>query len=193
MLSWQYRFHLSDAAVCALLLFLGTFLRIINKVAKSEIIAGILKCLPSNVSKCRKLLNVKENHFEKLVSCVKCDTVYNFEACCEKSGGKVVSKRCTHVEFQYHPYSAYRKPCGALLLKQVKIFSKQFCYPYRTYCYLSIITSLEHLLSRKDILSYCEHWRNRKSKQDVLMMDVYGMIFKLWIKEIFSRYPIHLD
>lgn len=88
------------------------------------------------------------------------------------------SKKCPHVEFPNHPMLFYRKPCGTLLLKEVKMGCKQFCYPFRNYCFKSIVDSLKQLLLREEFISKCEHWRKRQSTPGVLE-DVYdGQVWK---------------
>ena len=173
LLSWQYRFHLSDAAVCALLLFIKGFLSIINIVVRSDLISSIIDCLPNTVGKCRTLLGISESSFRTFVCCRKCDSLYDFQDCIDKSfGGRATSRKCPHVEFPNHPRMFFRKPCDTLLLKEVRFGSKKFYYPYRKFCYKSIAESLAQLLSRTGFIERCEHWRNRQGTVDELE-DVY--------------------
>ena len=67
LLSWQYRFHLSDAAIGALLLFIKGFLSIINAAIRSDLISSIIDCLPNTVGKCWTLLGVNESSFRTYV------------------------------------------------------------------------------------------------------------------------------
>lgn len=131
----------------------------------------MLTFIPNTVRKCRDLLGVKKT-FQTFVCCTKCNALYEFENCYEKVHGKQVSRRCTHIEYQNHPMAGYRRRCNALLLKEVKIGSKLFHYPFRTYCYKSVIESMKHFLSRKGFSAKCEHWRNREIVQGSLQ-DVY--------------------
>lgn len=51
-------------------------------------------------------------------------------------------------------------------------------YAYKTYCYKSIIDSLETLLKRSGLEEQCEKWKSRKIDND-LYADVYdGQIWK---------------
>ena len=107
-LLWQYRFHLSDATVCALLLFIKGFLSIINIVVRSYLVNN---CLPNTVGKCT-LLSISESSFHTFVCCRKCDSLYDFLDCIDKSfGGRATSRKCPHVEFPNHPRMFFRKPC----------------------------------------------------------------------------------
>lgn len=146
-LSWQYRFHLSDVAVSALLMLIGALLTMMNIVVKSDLISAMLTCLPNTVAKCQHLLGVK-NFFQTIVCCKKCNALYQFKNCFDKINGKLVSKRCTHIEFPNHSMPSFRrKQCGVLLLKEVRIGSKCFNYPFRNYCYKILIESLNLTIS----------------------------------------------
>ena len=64
-------------------------------------------------------------------------------------------------------------------MKTVELASKKkLLYPYLTYCYLGIETTLQILLLRPSFVRECNKWRTRKVKSDVLQ-DVYdGKIWK---------------
>ena len=112
---------------------------------------------PKSVTQCRKILKISENSFEKYVSCAKCRSIYKYDMCIERSlRGKLTSKRCPYIVFPKHPQTFRRKPC-AFLLKEVKYGPKTFCYPYRTYCWKSIIDTLHGLLPRPGFLNKCEN------------------------------------
>ena len=159
-LSWQYRFHLPDTVVSALLMFISAFLTVLNVMVKSDLISAVIRILPTTVNKCRSLLGVKEN-FQTYVCCKKCNTLYQLDKCLDKINGKLVSKRCIHIDFPNHPMPSFRrKKCDALLLKDVRIGSKHFHYPFRNFCYKSLTQSLTLLLSRENFIAKCEHWRH---------------------------------
>lgn len=172
LLSWQYRFHLSDTAVSALVIFIASFLTLLNAVVNSKFLFSMLTCLPRTVSMCRNMLGVKKS-FQTFVCRVKCNSLYELGSCFDKLNGKPASKRCVHVEYPNHPMVHFRsKKCGTLLLKEVKIGSKQFHYPFRNYCYKSLKESLNRLMCRKDFITNCELWRNREHVPHVLE-DIY--------------------
>ena len=58
ILTWQYRFFVSNNAVSALLVFLKVLFMSINKVVRSPVLEHILVLLPTTVAMCRKLLKV---------------------------------------------------------------------------------------------------------------------------------------
>ena len=107
-LSWQYRFHLPDTVVSALLMFISAFLTVLNVMVKSDLISAVIRILPTTVNKCRSLLGVKEN-FQTYVCCKKCNTLYQLDKCLDKINGKLVSKRCIHIDFPNHPMPSFRR------------------------------------------------------------------------------------
>ena len=103
---------------------------------------------------------------------MKCSEVYTFEDSVERIGSKILSMHCSHVAYLQHPRASFRHPCGALLMKEVRMGSKNFFYPFKAFCYKSIIESLRELCSRTGFLEKCELWRNNHSRNN-LLTDVY--------------------
>lgn len=130
--------------------------------------------VPSSLYKMRRMLNgVKE--FTRYIVCRKCSSVYKLEDCKDRNGRV---RKCQFVLFPNHPQSHMRKPCDMLLLKSVELPSnKKILYPYLTYCYLSIETSLQAMLLRPSFLTECNKWRTRTVKNNVLQ-DIYDG--RLW-------------
>ena len=90
----------------------------------------------------------------------------------------ITSKRCPQVAFPTHPQASHRQACGALLLRQVKCGSRMLYYPFKTYCWKSIIDTIQGFLSQPNFLHKCEHWRARDSQIGV-MHDIYdGRVWK---------------
>ena len=135
ILTWQYRFFLSDNAISALFTFLQILFTILNKAVQSKLLESLTTMLPSNVSACRKLLNTDGNMFTKYACCVKCCAIYPICESVVTTGTKIASKCCSHVEFPNHPHLVHRRPCGTVLMKEVKVGSKQFFYPFKVFCY----------------------------------------------------------
>lgn len=173
LLSWQSKFNLSDSAIRALLQFIVILLSLLNKVIGSQLLSALTVALPKSCIQCRSILKISDKTFKKYVSCVKCCSIYSMEECVEKDlRGKQVSKRCPYIRFPTHPQTQYRQICGSLLLKEVKYGHKNFCYPFRTFCWKSIIDTLHGLLSRPGFLQNCEHWRTRYT-QSSFLLDIY--------------------
>lgn len=116
--------------------------------------------------------------FTKYACCVKCDEVYPLDDCVERIGSRKTSSKCSHISFPNHPRGVDRRPCGALLMKEVQMGSKLFFYPLKTFCYKSIIESVRELCARSGFLQKCESWRNRVI-EDSVFMDIYdGQVWK---------------
>ena len=71
------------------------------------------------------------------------------------------------VEFPNHVQARMREPCGKSLMKAVKTSKgSQYLAPFRTYCYRSLVDSLQNLLNRPNIMEACEQWRSRSVNSD---------------------------
>ena len=81
--------------------------------------------------------------------------------------------------FPNHPQAQHRKPCGAVLMKNVKSSNgKVLLYPKLIYTYKSITESLQELLRNPGFSVKCEAWRKRPTRVDYYY-DVYdGEIWK---------------
>lgn len=106
----------------------------------------------------------------KYVVCPKCGTLYNFDDCYVLHHRKRVSKNCTFVESPNHRQHFCRTECGESLLREVALKSGQtILYPFKVYCYQSVIGTLK-----------CELWRER-SIPDGFLADVFdGCVWKEW-------------
>ena len=76
MLTWQYRFYLSNNAVSAILAFIKILISILNKIVQSQHLDHVLGVIPTTVFMCQKLLKANEELFMKFSLCVKCSEIY---------------------------------------------------------------------------------------------------------------------
>ena len=128
ILLFQAKFYISDAAIIYLLKFMHMFLCLLNIL---NVVDGFK--FPLTIHSLVKFLKVPDV-FEKLVVCVKCNSVYRIQECIQQAS---VSKYCQYKEF---PNSRRAKHCGCLLLKTVEIAGgKKILYPLKLYCYQSIV------------------------------------------------------
>lgn len=96
------------------------------------------------------------------IVCPECDCIYDYDSCFEYKDGQKVSKRCRYVAFPNHMQRNQRLPCGALLMKEVKLKSSKInLVPIKTYPYQSLKHAISTLVSDPQFLNLCEHWRNR--------------------------------
>ena len=64
------------------------------------------------------------------------------------------SPMCDYVEYPNHPQIARRKKCGTNLIGQ------RYKYvPRKVYVYYNIISSLQQLVSRPNLIQQCDEWR----------------------------------
>ncbi len=67
--------------------------------------------------------------------------------------------QCCHVSM---PHLRQRVPCGTLLLKKQRLKKGYSLVPRKVYSYRSLKRSITELLSRKQFVEKCEHWRRRE-------------------------------
>ncbi|KAI8485685.1 hypothetical protein Bbelb_365190 [Branchiostoma belcheri] len=120
--------------------------------------------------------------FVKFVVCPKCRTRYTMEeAYRTKANGEKVSRKCEFVPFYSHPHrrSELRRKCGTVLMKKVKSINGdgEYLYPKSTFCYKSVVESLQELVSKPSFQEKCEQWRER-DVSGTGMTDVYDG--KVW-------------
>ena len=154
--------------------------KLLSKLLDIRVLIDFADYIPSNVLSGKKVLGTNVDNFDKFVCCPSCSALYNMEDCLDTQlNGNTVSKLCPFIRFPLHPQKQYRKACATTLLKTVRTSAgTTTLYPRMTYCYRSIIDSLQQLILRDNFFSDCEKWRNR-SVQDSILEDIYdGQIWK---------------
>ena len=97
----------------------------------------------------------------KFVVCPKCSSLYDPGDCTQRIGGRIVAKRCTHKAFKKGKGS---RECGEILAQKVILSDgKEHFYPFKVYCFNSIINQIEAMLKRPGFAEKCELWRERKA------------------------------
>lgn len=157
----QARYFVPDAVIDALLKFLCVIFKVLGQF--SQFVARLALALPSSVYMLRKT-TMDCSRFTKYVVCQKCHRLYCFEDCTDISEGQLASKKCNFVPFPNHPHQKQRVACGCVLLKAVILASRQrIMYPLKVYPYKSLLSSLQQLLLRPDLVVLCRHWQSRSS------------------------------
>lgn len=157
LLSWQSTFKISDNAITSLLLCIKRFMWILGNVVYASSLTAFASNIPKTLFSLRKWTGVLRDNFLQYVVCRK------------------VCKICGHIQIYNHPQrkSALRKKCRSALLRKAKSScGKEYVNPIRSYCYKSVIQSLEELVRRPGFEEKCEEWRKRKIPECVLA-DVY--------------------
>ena len=180
VLVWQYKNYISDNAIEQLLKFVQQILFCVGTFVKQrldiELLVVLATNIPTTLYSARKLLNVDRDCFEQFVVCPKCTKLYSMHEIVINDGPRTTARMCNHIAF---PRSKRPRVCGAQLAK--KIFLKDGrakFYALKTYCFKSIIGSLESLLKRPGLEEDCEKWRRRAISEE-LYADVYdGNIWK---------------
>ena len=176
---FQTLHFIPDRAIAWLLKFIYVLLRFLG--AYSPIIARASEIFPSTLY-LRDKYSVWKNNFKRYVVCKECHTLYNYEDCIEQSGtgtrAKTKAKACSHRSFS--------RICGGSLLKEVASLSGNIkLYPYRVFCYKSVIDTMQGLLNRAGFADACEGTRVLYSSSKI--SDIYqGQLWKdfLTVNEI---------
>ncbi|XP_077867666.1 uncharacterized protein LOC144356999 [Saccoglossus kowalevskii] len=194
--SWQNIHGVSDRGIQCLVTFIKHVLVTIATVFKVDRSANFCKLLPGTLHTIRKCLGLSRDNFKQYVVCPKCHSIYPYENCFKvKSTGEKISMKCSNIEFPQHPHQSRRRPCGEVLLKQVKGQNgQQYLYPKQVYTYRSVILSLETYVKRRGFIDACNKWRTRSSPENS-MGDIYdGQVWKDFQSQGYfrSRYDLSL-
>ncbi len=176
LLYMQTTFHISEVAIACFFKFLKAFLAVLGRAC--SMCAEIAKCFPSSSYVARKAF-IQAVRFRRYVVCRKCHHLYFLKDCVEGAGMSQRSKLCSYQKFPTHRQVRMRAACGCILIKTVELASgRHISYPFLTYCYMSVTTSLQSLLNRPEFFPMCEQWRTRSVEPGVYR-DVYdGNIWK---------------
>ncbi|XP_070548796.1 uncharacterized protein [Ptychodera flava] len=177
-LSYLWYFHnVTDACMMLILGFFKTLFHVLGAIFPCISAFSIL--LPVSLYKLKKSMGLHEDRFIKYVVCPKCCSVYKFNDCYKRVGNKNVPVKCKFIEFPAHKQKKFRQPCGAPLLKEVELQgNKKRLYPFKVYCYKSVLQSLSDLVKREGFVEKCELWRDRRPTPGVLS-DIYdGRIWR---------------
>ena len=131
---------------------------------------------PTSLYVLRQLVEFDRDDFVKFVVCPKCSSLYDPGDCTQRIGGKLVAKCCTHKAFKKGKGA---RECGTKLAKKVALTNGKECfYPFKVYCFNSVINQVEALLKRPNFAQKCEHWRERDIL-DGVYSDIYdGQVWK---------------
>ena len=176
---WQYTFRVSDNAVAVMLAFIPQFFVLLSAYLNSDSLQKLGRAFPNTLYRAKKALGRLHEQFQRYASCPACHKLYRVENCIIVTRNGRESVTCSFKHYPRHRQARMRLPCGRKLLKTMRS-SRGTIYlaPFQTYCYKSVITSLQDLLNRPNVIHMCESWRNRRNKPGILC-DVYdGEIWK---------------
>ena len=197
LLLWQCIFHVSDAGMAVLVLFIHHLFHLLSSLTSSQYLSSLSNTCPTSLFSARKVLGLLDNQFVEYVICPACHSVYDYSQCfCQDMQGRKMSNRCWYIPFPCHPLRQHRKECGALLLESIQTHTgKMILRPRKVFCYRSLQKSITHLYQKKSFFDSCQKWRHRIVPDD-LMGDVYdGDIWKSFKgvdQQIFVQNPYNL-
>lgn len=176
---WSSFCSLSDNAFEILLVFLRAVFDCMGTIF--PLAASFAVLFPKSVHLLRKQLGVDQDKFIKYVVCPNCHSLYNFDDSYEQLHGRKVTKKCAFVQFPHHRQHFRRTKCGEPLLKEVQLKTGETkLYPFKVYCYNSVIENLKYFLQRPGFQTKCELWRNRNIPEGFLADVFDGRVWKEW-------------
>ena len=174
---WQFVLNISNSAVTNLLYFLKRFVGVVGHAFRCNAMQDMSDSIPLTLQSLHSLLSMQSDDVISYVVCPNCDSVYEYQSCFELSrSGTKKSKVCSHIPYLNHPQESRRKPCGAVLLKKVKVKYEYNLCPIRSYAYKPLKATITQLARRKGFLHCCELWRGRSVPPD-FVCDIYDGLF----------------
>ena len=163
---FQAVFYSPERVMEVLLLFLYTFFLTLGTLSLPA--DHLAKMFPRSIHRLKVYTGTNKLQSQKYVVCRKCNSIYTFNQCVERSS----SKTCTFCKYPDHPFHHLRQSCGALLLKTVEVSGgRKILYPFLTYCYLGPQHSMQMLLKKQEFVELSRHWNEKESMH--LLADVY--------------------
>ena len=182
ILSWQFSFTVSDAAVVALLHFFYWLFHLLSvNFSKGNDRHQVTEEFPRTLKTASKLVGIDPNAFVQYIVCRKCGSIFGYEFGYTLQDNQKVPKQCPYVEYPNHPHTSKQVPCGAYLMKTVETRSgKTTVKPFKVYAYQPLKTAISNLANRRGFIDLCEMWRERwNSMPDDVMYDIYnGKVWK---------------
>ena len=135
--------------------------------------------MPKSLHSIRKCVNRSTRNVTEYVVCPKCHMLYDPVDCTIRtSSGQEESQVCNFIEFPRHPQASRRSKCNTPLMKKVRIGRKHKPVARKSFLYHSLISGINRLVSRKNFIQACEHWRQRNISTDIFA-DIYeGQVWK---------------
>jgi len=157
---WSSYCCISDNALDILVHFVSAVFQSIGTVFPT--MASFALMFPKSLNLLKRHLGIDKDNFTKYVVCRKCESLFKFEECYYERLGRTNIKNCPYVAHANHRQAFRRTTCGEPLLKEVLLKNgKRRLYPFKVYCYNSIIKTLKSFISRPRFIRNCEMWRNR--------------------------------
>ena len=130
---------------------------------------------PGSLYLFQRAISLTGDKFSKYVVFPNCSSIYTFKDCYRLVGNHNLSKTCTFVCFANRRQRRMRKPCGAILLKEVTLSGGTTrLYPHKLFCFKSLVETLTQFVKRPGLIERCELWSAHR-----IMCDVFeGRIWK---------------
>ena len=155
---WKCINVISDNALNTLISFLYNLFQLMS--LQDKVLAAALHVIPTSVYMLCKFLIIDRDCFERYIVCPACTKIYKNEDCFIDGSTVPRLLKCNNILRQTKRRTEY---CNQLMFRKVVLKGgDEAFYPLKTFCYRSLIDSLENILRRPGYEELCEHWRNRE-------------------------------
>ena len=177
-------YSLSDSCLKMLLLTMAMLIKIVGVafMIKSSDLQLFLDIFPMTEHRLRALANCgcADNGFVHLVCCPKClklfDEINKWTIYARSQAEDFV---CDYVRFPNHPHLSRRKKCASQLVQRVSTGVASVFKPLKVFPYNGLVSAIRHIIQRPDMLTHCNQWPLRVSKNATCLLDVYdGDVWK---------------
>lgn len=157
----------------SLLCFLRMLLSYLASLTNNGVVQALVGIMPKSLYSIRKCLNRSTWDVTEYVVCPKCHMLYDPLQCTiHTSSGLEESQLCSFIEFPRHPQASRRSKCNTPLMKKVRIGRKHRLVARKSFFYHILISGIKRLVSRKNFIQACQHWRQRNIPSDIFA-DIY--------------------
>lgn len=192
LIVWQLLFHISDSAMKAIAAIIKKFIILLSAKSNCCELKDAGNSIPKSYNGILKFAGLGSYDTISFVVCPSCNSIYDYDQCFEVRCGQKVPLKCKYVAFPNHSHRDQRQPCGASLLKEVKLQStrKVKLTPIKTYPYQRLKDAIAALVSDPNFLNTCDHWRKRTDEVPAgILADVYdGEVWKDFNSEKYSNF-----
>ena len=150
---------------------------------QDKLLATALHVIPTSVYMLRKVLLLDRDNFVRYIVCPTCTKIYKHSDCFIDDQTVPIKLKCNNVlrQTKRKRITTY---CNQTMFRKIVLKGgAEAFYPLKTFCFRSLIDSLEDILRRPEYEELCEHWRNRETIPRHAC-DVYdGKVWKAYQQE----------
>ena len=131
---WQSFFHVTETALKYIIKFIKHFIKVLGMTYQCPALLQVSNDIPVTIKTAEVLLGIHDRGVIEYIVCPQCHSIYVYDDCVlTLPNGKKKSKLCRHIRYPNHPHASKRRPCNAVLLKNVPSKKGDQLIPFVTY------------------------------------------------------------